>query len=200
MARARLRGTRAQIALDVVLVLWTAWWVWVGISVAHEVGSLADLGDTAGSLGRAVTGVGDAIANLPVIGGQLRDPAQAIARAGRDAVGTAESARGSAQRLGVLLAIAIAAIPTVPLLVLHVPRRVGVLRERRALRLAVARSRTEALDDMLARRALVHLPYRVLREISDDPAGDVAAGRHAALADAELEWFGVTRRRRGPGG
>ena len=47
------------------------------------------------------------------------------------------------------------------------------------------------VDEVLARRALVHLPYRRLREISDDPIADLRAGRHEALAAAELEWFGL---------
>jgi hypothetical protein len=60
----------------------------------------------------------------------------------------------------------------------------------------VRRGSGPELDDLLARRALVHLPYDVLRRISDDPVGDVAAGRHGALADAELDWYGVPRPRR----
>lgn len=179
--------------LDVVLVLWTAWWIWAGVSVAHEVRGLADLSDTAGRLGHAVAGVGEAIGSLPLIGGQLHDPAQAVTRAGQDAVASARSARSSGRRLGVLLGISIAAIPTVPLLVLWVPARVGVARERRALTRALREARGEELDDVLARRALVHLPYRVLRRASADPVADVAAGRPTALADAELEWFGVDR-------
>jgi hypothetical protein len=49
---------------------------------------------------------------------------------------------------------------------------------------------------VLARRALVHLPFHVLRRISDDPVRDIADGRHAALADAELEWCGIRPPRR----
>jgi hypothetical protein len=182
--------------LDVLLVLWTAWWLGAGIAAAREVRDLADLGQTAGRVGRAVTGVGQAIGGLPVIGGQLREPAQAVEQAGQDAVASAESARSSARRAGVLLGIAIAAIPTVPLLVLWIPGRMGDLAERRALTRALRETRPEQLDDLLARRALVHLPYRILRRVSADPAADVAAGRHRALADAELAWFGVRRPRR----
>jgi hypothetical protein len=64
-------------------------------------------------------------------------------------------------------------------------------RERRQLTRALAGGREPWLDEVLARRALVHLPYHRLRELSDDPVADVRAGRHAALAAAELEWFGV---------
>ena len=46
-----------------------------------------------------------------------------------------------------------------------------------------------------ALRAVTHLPYRALRAVSEDPAADVARGRHAVLADAELRWFGVMRPR-----
>jgi hypothetical protein len=51
------------------------------------------------------------------------------------------------------------------------------------------------VDEPLARRALVHLPVRRLRAVSDDPIGDIREGRHEALAAAELEWFGVTASR-----
>jgi hypothetical protein len=52
------------------------------------------------------------------------------------------------------------------------------------------------MDELLARRALVHLPYHQLRRLSPDPLSDVRAGRHAALADAELEWHGIGHLRR----
>lgn len=196
MARTRRPGSRARTVLDVVLVLWTAWWLWAGITVGDGVRDLADLGNTAGQLGRAVTSVGDAIATLPLVGDQLRGPAGAVHDAGRQAVASAQSARTSGRRLGVLLGLTVAAVPTVPLLLLYLPGRIASARERQALARALRRIPGPQLDDVLARRALVHLPYHVLGRVSDDPVGDIAAGRSGALADAELEWYGVTRPRR----
>ena len=77
------------------------------------------------------------------------------------------------------------------MLLLYLPRRVALAHERRALTREAAAGRTPELDAMLAQRAVIHLPYRRLRRVSDDPSGDLRSGRHEALADAELEWYGV---------
>ena len=42
----------------------------------------------------------------------------------------------------------------------------------------------------------MHLPYRVLQRYTDDPLGDLAAGRYDALVDASLEEAGLSPRRR----
>ncbi|HET8757539.1 MAG TPA: hypothetical protein VFM58_16085 [Solirubrobacteraceae bacterium] len=196
MSRSRSLSPPAQLALDAALALWTIAWVWMGFAVAHEVRGIADLSDTVGSVGRAVTTVGGALRDLPLVGDQLAAPADELDRAGRDAVSSAVSARSSARRVGTLLGVSIALIPTLPLIAIYVPGRIAATRERRSLRRAVASGRSPALDELLARRALVHLPYHRLRRLSRDPLGDLRAGRHAALADAELEWHGIGRPRR----
>jgi hypothetical protein len=194
MKRSRRLAPAAQRALDAALILWTVAWLWMGIAVANEVRGIADLSDTVGAVGRAVTGVGETIRGVPLIGDQATGPAEELDRAGRDAVASAQSARASARRVGVLLGVSIALIPTLPLLAIYLPTRYAAGHERRALRLAVDAGRSEALDELLARRAVVHLPYHRLRRVSDDPVNDVRHGRHSALADAELEWFGVPTR------
>jgi len=194
MKRSRRLAPGAQRALDAALIVWTVTWLWMGIAVATEVRGIADLSDTAGAVGRAVMGLGETIRGLPLIGDQAAAPAEELDRAGRDAVASAQSARASARRVGVLLGISIALIPTLPLLAIYLPARYAAAHERRALRRAVDSGRSDALDELLARRALVHLPYRRLRRVSDDPVADVRRGRHSALADAELEWFGVPTR------
>jgi hypothetical protein len=194
MKRSRRLAPAAQRALDAALLLWTVAWIWMGIAVADEVRGIADLSDTVGSVGRAVTDVGDAIRGLPLVGDQAAGPAEELDRAGRDAVASAQSARASARRVGVLLGVSIALIPTLPLLAIYLPARYAAAHERRELRRAVGSGRSDALDELLARRALVHLPYHRLRQVSGDPVGDIRRGRHSALADAELEWFGVPTR------
>jgi hypothetical protein len=199
VSRSRGLSPAAQLALDAALALWTIAWVWMGFAVAHEVRGIADLSDTVGSVGRAVTSVGEALRGLPLVGDELGPPAAELDRAGRDAVTSAVSARASARRVGTLLGVSIALIPTLPLMAIYVPGRVAAAHDRRSLRRTVATGRSPALDELLARRALVHLPYHQLREVSRDPLADVRAGRHSALADAELEWHGVMRpRRRSP--
>lgn len=193
MGRARLPGGRAQLLLDTLLLVWTLWWLAAGVLVAHEVRGLAELSDTAGKTGRAVIAVGDAVQALPLVGAQFDEPADAVRAAGADAVASARSARASARRVGLLLGVSIAAIPSLPVLLLYLPARIATARERRALRRAVAAGGRRAVDEVLALRAVTHLPYRKLREISDDPARDLGDGLHGPLADAELRWFGVER-------
>jgi hypothetical protein len=128
-----------------------------------------------------------------VIGDQIDEPATRVREAGADAVTSAHAARATARRSGVLIGVSIAAIPSLPVLLLYLPARVGAARERRALRRAVRRGGSPALDAVLARRAVAHLPYPTLRTVSRDPDEDLRAGRHRPLADAELAWFGVER-------
>jgi hypothetical protein len=191
MARSRVPGRRAQALLDTVLLAWAVLWVVVGIAVAHQVRGLAEMSDTVAGVGRATTTLGQTIRSLPIVGGSLDEPAGEITAAGRQAVASAQSARAHARSVGTLLGLSIALIPSLPVLMLYVPGRIAGGRERRALARAVARGREPWIDEVLARRALVHLPYRRLRELSDDPIADLRSGRHAALAAAELEWFGV---------
>jgi hypothetical protein len=166
----------------------------VGLAVAHQVRGLAEMSDTVAGVGRATTTVGQTLRSLPLVGDSLGKPAEQITAAGREAVSSAQSARAHARSVGTLLGLSIALIPSLPVLVLYVPGRIAGARERRALARAVAGGREPWVDEVLARRALVHLPYRRLRELSDDPVADLRRGRHAALAAAELEWFGVDGR------
>jgi hypothetical protein len=119
-----------------------------------------------------------------------------VHHAGQDAVASARTARANARSVGTLLGVSIALIPSLPVLILYVPPRVAGARERRALERAVAGGVDRWLQEVLARRALVHLPYHRLRRVSEDPLEDLRQGRHARLADAELEWFGVPPPRR----
>ena len=191
MTRLRLPGRRAQSVLDVLLAVWAALWIAVGIEVAHEVRGLAELSTTVGSTGRAMTSIADTIRSLPLIGDRVAGPADDVRAAGQDAMSSARTARANARSVGTLLGVSIALIPSLPVLILYIPGRVAGMRERRALERATAEGSSPWLDELLARRALVHLPYRRLRRISENPLEDLRQGRHQALAEAELRWFGV---------
>ena len=191
MGHARVPTRSAQLLLDLTLLTWATLWVVVGFVVADRVRGLAEVSDTVAQVGRATTTIGETIRALPLVGSSLDGAADEISAAGRDAVASAHSARESARSTATLLGLSIALIPSLPVLVLYVPSRIAGIRERRELARVVARGREPWVDEVLARRALVHLPYRRLREISDDPIADLRAGRHEALAAAELEWFGL---------
>jgi hypothetical protein len=181
---------RPRIVVDVLVALWMAWWLVAGIVVGHEVRRLASVSETAGQLGHAVIDVGDAVRGLPLVGDQIGGSVHA---AGQDAVDTAESAAARTRRVGVLIGAAIALIPNLPLILFYLPRRLAAERERHALRRALADGPREHVEEILARRAIAHVPYYRLRQVSADPAADLHAGRHAALAAAELERLGMRR-------
>jgi hypothetical protein len=191
MSRSRVPPRRAQALTDLILLAWAALWIAVGIAVANEVRGLVEISGTVGEVGQAMVTVGETIRSLPLIGG---DAGADISAAGRDAVTSAQAARESAETVSTLLGLSIALIPSLPVLVLYVPGRIAGARERRELARAVASGRDQWVDEVLARRALVHLPYRRLRQVSDDPVADLRTGRVEALASAELEWFGVNVR------
>jgi hypothetical protein len=193
--RLRLAGGPGLLLLDVLVLAWALTWVAAGFVLAREMRDLAELGDTAARSGRAAIAVGDVAAGLPLVGEQVRDAAEEVRRAGAAAVASADGAREDTRRLGDLLGLAIAAIPSLPLLVLYLPARVTATRERREVKGALESGDRDALDRLLALRAVTRLPLHRLREVSDDPAGDLRDGRHERLADAELRMLGLSRPR-----
>jgi len=111
---------------DGLVVVWSVAWVLIGVRIAREVRDLAKLSDTVVSLGQATESAGAAIAgleSLPVVGGALREPAATIREAGTDAVASGRQSRRSADRLGVLLGISVALIPTLGLVAAYLPGR-----------------------------------------------------------------------------
>jgi hypothetical protein len=80
----------------------------------------------------------------------------------------------------------------VPLLALYVPLRLGWRRDRRAIRLAVARwDGDPGLEAFLAQRALSHLPFEELRDLAYD--GTEGSPESSELAAAELRRLGLER-------
>ena len=196
---------RRLTATDVVVVAWVIGWLLLGFTVAREVRGLTELSGTVRTVGGAVEESGAALQRLgdvPVVGGGLSDavaePSQRIQEAGRTVQSSGESSRESIDDLSALLGLAIALIPTVPVLAFYVPLRRSRWAEARALE----RARERAGDDrrfteFLARRAVNHLPYRALFEASSDPWGDLSPGDGDRLAAAELRRVGVSSRRSG---
>ena len=127
-----------------------------------------------------------------------------VVEAGRQAQRSGRSSRESIGRLSLLIGVAVAALPSTPLL-LYVPRRLREGRDRRELERLIAEDgvalRDGPLAEVLARRAVDRLSLRELRRVSADPWGDIRAGRVGDLARAELERMGVAlpaERRPGP--
>jgi hypothetical protein len=186
-------SVRAMRRLNVVLVIWAALWIGIATYTAYEVAALRALSQTVVKAGTATESTGHALAavgHLPFVGGRISQlAAQAIA-AGASARASGASTVTTIDQLAVLLGIAIALIPTVPLLGLYVPLRLSWRRDRNAVRRAIARWDGEpAFEAFLAQRALAHLPFEELRELGYD--GTEGSPPNAELAAAELRRLGL---------
>jgi len=188
----------AQVVADVLVLLWLLAWVWMGVTVHDGTMALADPGrqldSSAGQLADGLTGAGDRLDDVPLVGDDIATPfdeasgaADRIAAAGRDSVHAVE-------RLAFWLGVSIATIPILIVLAFHLPRRWRFAREATAGARFVDAS--EDLD-LFALRALAHQPMHVLARVSDDPAGawrsrDPDVVRR--LADLELRAAGLRSR------
>ncbi|MGH2916021.1 MAG: hypothetical protein ACRDMX_13635 [Solirubrobacteraceae bacterium] len=185
--------------LDTALALWVALWIGLGVWIGVEVAGLTRLSNTVVVAGNAVQQAGaalQAVGQLPLIGSEVRPLAGRVATAGRSAQRSGRASKGDIGTLSVLLAIAVALMPTTPLVALYLPLRRGWARERRAVRRAIDAGDGLALERFLARRALQRLSYDRLRELSDDPWSDLQRDELRSLADAELARLGLEQRAR----
>jgi hypothetical protein len=187
---------------DVAVVLWTATWIVVGLSVATQIRGLTQLSTTVVVGGRALktTALGlDSLQSVPFIGSGIHDVAGRVDQAGDSAIASGRDSRDRTRSLAVLLGLAVGVVPTVPLLAVYTPLRLSRAREARAIRRALRTSAGDpAFEQYLARRAIDRLPYARLKAISDDPWKDIELGSYRALADAELARLGLERPRSAP--
>jgi hypothetical protein len=194
----RVPDVRTRRLLDAFLVAWVIAWVVLALVVGREVRGLEDLSRTTVTAGQAVDSAGaalEALGRLPLVGANVRQLAEQARAAGRSAVESGRSSRDSIHDLSILLALAVALVPTLPLLALYLPLRVSWHRQVEAVRRALARRPGDpALVEFLARRAVQNLPYDVLYETTDAPWRDLEAGRYGHLAAAELRRLGLHRR------
>jgi hypothetical protein len=193
--RTHRSGRTRVLAIDVALGSWAVCWIVLAFLIATEVRGLSDVSRTVSTAGAAVEQSGrllERLGALPVVGDDLEREAEQVAEAGRQARSSGASSRRSVRRLSVLLGVAIAILPSAPL-VLYLPWRVRLARERRTLRAVISRRglEDEALLEILARRAAQRMPYRALLAVSRDPWSDIRAGRHERLAHAELARVGL---------
>jgi hypothetical protein len=189
-----LPSSRGLHIMDIVTAAWVAAWIGLGIAIGIEMGHLADLSRTVTADSRAVQTVGSSLSALhdvPFIGGTIGRAASQIEQAG---LGTAASARSTAtniRTLAILLAIAVALLPSVPVLGFYLPLRLNRRREAQAVRRALRRHGDDpAFEALLARRALASVGYRDLERLSTGWREPPDADRRR-LAEAELGRLGI---------
>lgn len=182
--------------LDALVVFWCTLCVVIGAWVGYEIFQLARLGTSLAESGQALDSSGRALQelrSLPFIGDTPGAIGDEVRRTGADVAVRGAQARDNIRRLGVLLGLAAVLVPLSPVLLLYVPFRLRRRSDRRDVRRMLTHGDQLDIDTYLASRALAAVPYKRLRRLTPAPWKDFEAGRHAALADAELRRLGLRR-------
>jgi hypothetical protein len=195
MAYPLVSSSRVIRVLDVVLALWVIGWVAFGVVIALEVRRLTKVSDTLVASSQLLGETGVVLGSLrdvPIVGENVTDLEQEVESAAATAAATGRASRANIRSLSVLLGVAIALIPTVPLAGLYLPMRLAWIRDVRAVGRALAeRDGEPLLDEFLARRATEKLSYRALSELHDNPWRDVERGDYEDFSRQELRRLGL---------
>jgi hypothetical protein len=190
-------GARAVHRLDIVVAVWIAVWVVLGVVVWHDIGAQAQLADDVIKVGTAVKDTGKAlgvVGGLPLVGGQIGDFADRIEGMGAEVEGSGISSRDAVRRSAVAAGLGIAVLPAALVLALYLPARLRWRRDVQTIAAALSSSSDDpAFREYLARRAVAALSWDELRAVTPDPWGAIGRGDHRALADAELARLGLSR-------
>jgi len=195
-----LPGRRLDlIARDLATVLALVLFGKIALEVHDAVDQLAVLGEGVESAGNAVSGgfdsAADAIDGTPLVGDELGDALRgAGSGSGGEVADLGRGGAGAAHDLADLLGLLFFLLPATLLLVFVLPPRVRQVRRLNAAARVLRDPGSPERQELLAARAAFGLPYGVLLEYTDDPIGDLHAGRHEALVRAELEQAGLRPR------
>lgn len=188
-----------QVFADVAVVLWLVAWAWVGLTVHDATLELAGPGvqleSSATGMASGLREAGSALDDVPLVGDRVSSPFERAAGGADELAAAGRAEVAAVERLADWLGLAVALIPILVALGIHLPLRVRFVREATA----AARFVDAGEDlDLFALRAIAHQPLTTLARVSDDPAGawrrretDVVA----RLADLELRAAGLRPRR-----
>lgn len=190
-----LPSARALRLLDAAMVVWVLAWIGLGVAIGVQVNHLTQLSHTVALEGSTVQAVGKALGTLgsvPLVGGDLGRAAQQVQQAGASAVASGQSSASAVSSLSWLLAIAVALLPSVPVLGFYLPLRLRRVREARALARAVREHGGDpGFRAFLARRAAASLPYGSLPPGEQSWSEAEAGADRDRLAAAELRRLGI---------
>ncbi len=176
-------------------VLWVGVWLVLAIATAVQIRRLSTLTDTVVESGEALDAAGralQAVGDLPIVGEATERLGDRVRNAAGDVEEGGESSRDAIDWLSVLLGLSIMVVPVTSVLAARLPQTLAVRRDRRAVEEALQNAEgTPRLEEFLARRAVQHLPYDVLTQVTADPWGDLRSGAFRRLANAELTRLGL---------
>ncbi len=192
----RLPKAIRQLLTDVLVVIWSYLWIRAGIWVHDMVEKLAVPGQQVqGAGGRLADNLADAgsrVGRVPLVGDQLVKPFNGAADAARSLADAGRESQVVVDRLALVLALLVVAVPLALVLFIWLPLRVRWMR-RAAVATAI---RDQPVGkDLLALRALATQPLNKLAKLGPDLAqswrdGDPAAVE--ALAALELHRLGLS--------
>jgi len=191
-----------QLVSDIVVLLWSAIWVSIGLAVHSAVATIAEVGRQVNEGANGVAGnlsdAGDNADDFPLVGDALAEPLRAASEAALGIAGAGANLDTTATWLAVVLGLAVAAPP---ILFIAMPWLFLRVRFARRKWTSLTLAATPAGEQLLALRALANRPLGKLAAVSIDPVGawrrdDAIAIR--GLADLELRSAGLARRRPAP--
>ncbi len=190
----------AQLFSDAVVVVWSLVWMLVGVAVHSAVSTIADVGrqvqDGASGVAGSLNSAGHSADDIPLVGGAVSGPLKAAGKAAFDIAGAGHNLDSTASWLAIVLALAVAAPPTLGVVVPWLVLRIRFVRRKLTVGALAA---TPAGAQLLALRALANRPLARLTAVTPDPVGAWRAGDpHAihGLAAIELRSAGMAVRRR----
>jgi hypothetical protein len=115
-------SARAYRVLDAAVALWVAGCIALATLVALDVADLTELSDSVVAAGRGLDETAKTLRQLeevPFVGGEVSALADRASEAAASATESGRSSRAAIDELALLLGIAIALVPTVPVVVLY---------------------------------------------------------------------------------
>jgi hypothetical protein len=182
--------------LDILLIVYVAIWLVIGVSIGIDIRRQAELSDQVTRVGVALDDIGKSlqvVGGLPLVGGNIGSLADRVVRAGAEVQRSGRDSRQSLERMGVLVGVGFVAIPLMLILPVYVPLRLAWRREVGAVRAALQSADPDSLDRLLARRALASLPYGQVLGLGASATGEPSPQEARQLADAELTRLGLVR-------
>lgn len=119
-------ASRRWLPVDLVVLSWVVVWVVVGLQVGANLREMRQVGDTLETTSQAVDLLASGLrplSNIPLAGASFDEVADTLENAAVDVATSADVTRSSLHELSILLALAIAVIPNVPVLAAYLPYR-----------------------------------------------------------------------------
>lgn len=180
---------RRTLVADVLCLALLVLFGWLGWRIFDRIDAVSALAlgvqDAGQSVQGGFTSAASAVAGVPVVGSALSDALNAAGGAtGGNVVDLGVLGQTAVHRTALLAGWLVFLLPTAVLLALYLPRRVSRIRTASVASSLLRVDGDPERERLLAMRAAFGLPLDQLARFSDDPIGDLRAGRHDQLIAA----------------